>query len=140
MIRSVIHVSNAPKSLSIGRFKLKYCPLSFIKHYLHYKVKFLSHYRDAREKYERSDLVIATHQQFSDWGTWRSSSASVSFSFSSLAEQHLVPLNHALVDWPTLVLLDEVWSLMIAVGGSGPQQAVVVITQWEDEVTRPRPN
>jgi len=68
-------------------------------------------------------------------------------SFSSLSpgEQRLVLLMRALVGRPPLVLLDEVWSGMddrmilaarryLRGAGVGEDQAVIVITHWEDEV------
>ena len=78
--------------------------------------------------------------------------ASIHFSSISPGEQRLVLLMRALVGRPPLVLLDEAWSGMddgmIAAarrylrgeftdgmaGGIGEDQAVVVITHWEDEV------
>jgi len=68
-----------------------------------------------------------------------------SFSSLSPAEQRLVLLMRALVGRPPLVLLDEVWSGMddrmimaareyLRGNGIGEDQAVVVITHWEDEV------
>ncbi|EGO00556.1 hypothetical protein SERLA73DRAFT_104866 [Serpula lacrymans var. lacrymans S7.3] len=63
----------------------------------------------------------------------------------SAGEQSMVLLMRALVGCPQLVLLDEVWSGMDDVmikaarkylrnGGIGPDQAVVVISHWEEEV------
>ncbi|RDB20786.1 hypothetical protein Hypma_012311 [Hypsizygus marmoreus] len=64
----------------------------------------------------------------------------------SVGEQRMVLLMRALVGRPPLVLLDEVWSgmdqgMVSAArrylregGGVGPEQGVVVITHWEDEV------
>lgn len=63
----------------------------------------------------------------------------------SVAEQRMVLLMRALVGRPPLVLLDEVWSGMdegmvraarkyLRAGGVGEEQAVVVITHWEEEV------
>jgi ABC-type molybdenum transport system ATPase subunit/photorepair protein PhrA len=63
----------------------------------------------------------------------------------SAGEQSMVLLMRALVGRPKLVLLDEVWSgmdeFMIAAaraylrnGGVDEDQAVVVISHWEDEV------
>ncbi|KAH7883338.1 P-loop containing nucleoside triphosphate hydrolase protein [Phlebopus sp. FC_14] len=60
-------------------------------------------------------------------------------------EQSIVLLMRALVGRPQLVLLDEVWSGMddgmvraarryLRHGGVGPDQAVVVISHWEEEV------
>ena len=80
--------------------------------------------------------------------------ASIDFSSISPGEQRLVLLMRALVGRPPLVLLDEAWSGMddgmIAaarrylrgdftvdtdgMAGIGEDQAVVVITHWEDEV------
>ncbi|KDR69798.1 hypothetical protein GALMADRAFT_145195 [Galerina marginata CBS 339.88] len=72
--------------------------------------------------------------------------ASQAFSSLSPGEQRLVLLMRALVGQPPLVLLDEVWSGMdedvIAAArrylrtadGLNDNQAVVVITHWEDEV------
>ena len=80
--------------------------------------------------------------------------ASTNFSPISPGEQRLVLLMRALVGRPPLVLLDEAWSGMddemiaaarrylrgdFTVGtdgmaGIGEDQAVVVITHWEDEV------
>ena len=80
--------------------------------------------------------------------------ASINFSSISPGEQRLVLLMRALVGRPPLVLLDEAWSGMddrmiaaarrylrgeFTVGGDGmagieEDQAVVVITHWEDEV------
>ncbi|KAF8921840.1 P-loop containing nucleoside triphosphate hydrolase protein [Mucidula mucida] len=63
-----------------------------------------------------------------------------------VGEQRMVLLMRALVGRPQLVLLDEVWSgmdeRMVTVakrylregGGIGDDQAVVVITHWDDEV------
>ncbi|KIJ66078.1 hypothetical protein HYDPIDRAFT_130250 [Hydnomerulius pinastri MD-312] len=63
----------------------------------------------------------------------------------SAGEQSIVLLMRALVSRPQLVLLDEVWSGMddgmiraarryLREGGVGPDQAVVVISHWEEEV------
>lgn len=63
----------------------------------------------------------------------------------SAGEQSIVLLMRALVSRPQLVLLDEVWSGMdenmvraasryLCEGGVGPDQAVVVISHWEEEV------
>lgn len=63
----------------------------------------------------------------------------------SAGEQRMVLLMRALVGRPQVVLLDEVWSAMdesmvsaarnyLREGGVGEDQAVVVITHWEDEV------
>jgi len=63
----------------------------------------------------------------------------------SAGEQSIVLLMRALVSRPQLVLLDEVWSGMdenmvraarhyLREGGIGPDQAVVVISHWEEEV------
>lgn len=63
----------------------------------------------------------------------------------SAGEQSVVLLMRALVGRPQLVLLDEVWSGMddsmvraarryLREGGVGPDQAVVVISHWEEEV------
>ncbi|KAG6815339.1 hypothetical protein H0H87_002800 [Tephrocybe sp. NHM501043] len=63
----------------------------------------------------------------------------------SIGEQRMVLLMRALVGRAPLVLLDEVWSGMgegmvraarryLREGGVGPEQAVVVITHWEEEV------
>lgn len=67
----------------------------------------------------------------------------------SAGEQSVVLLMRALVGRPQLVLLDEVWSGMDddmvraarrylrqggGGGGVGPDQAVVVVSHWEDEV------
>ena len=74
--------------------------------------------------------------------------ASIAFSSISPGEQRLVLLMRALVGRPPLVLLDEAWSgmdeAMIAaarrylrgdlINGIEEDQAVVVITHWEDEV------
>lgn len=71
--------------------------------------------------------------------------AARSFVDLSAGEQSMVLLMRALVGRPKLVLLDEVWSgmdeSMIAAartylrnGGVGENQAVVVISHWEDEV------
>ena len=74
--------------------------------------------------------------------------ASIDFSSISPGEQRLVLLMRALVGRPPLVLLDEAWSgmdeAMIAaarrylrgdlINGIEEDQAVVVITHWEDEV------
>ncbi|KAL0955582.1 hypothetical protein HGRIS_001819 [Hohenbuehelia grisea] len=75
--------------------------------------------------------------------------ASRSFASLSTGEQRTVLLMRALVGRPPLVLLDEVWSGMDASmvraarrylrgedtrAGVGVDQAVVVITHWEDEV------
>ena len=80
--------------------------------------------------------------------------ASINFSSISPGEQRLVLLMRALVGRPPLVLLDEAWSGMddgmiaaarrylrgdfttpsYGMGGIGEDQAVVVITHWEDEV------
>ena len=84
--------------------------------------------------------------------------ASVNFSSISPGEQRLVLLMRALVGRPPLVLLDEAWSGMddgmiaaarrylrgdvagdtqadgCGMAGIGEDQAVVVITHWEDEV------
>ena len=80
--------------------------------------------------------------------------ASVHFSSISPGEQRLVLLMRALVGRPPLVLLDEAWSGMDdrmvtaarrylrgdfaggyhGMSGIGEDQAVVVITHWEDEV------
>lgn len=62
-----------------------------------------------------------------------------------IGEQRMVLLMRALVGRPQLVLLDEVWSGMsenmvnvakryLREGGVNNDQAVVVITHWEDEV------
>ncbi|KAF8161590.1 P-loop containing nucleoside triphosphate hydrolase protein [Crassisporium funariophilum] len=91
------------------------------------------------------------------WSTSKTASAetiayaSLPFSSISPGEQRLVLLMRALVGKPPLVLLDEAWSGMddgmIAAArrylrgevpgktpGVGQDQAVVVITHWEDEV------
>jgi len=78
--------------------------------------------------------------------------ASINFSSISPGEQRLVLLMRALVGRPPLVLLDEAWSGMddgmiaaarrylrgdadgCGMAGIGEDQAVVVITHWEDEV------
>jgi len=78
--------------------------------------------------------------------------ASIHFSSISPGEQRLVLLMRALVGRPPLVLLDEAWSgmddgmitaarrylrgddLTYGMAGIGEDQAVVVITHWEDEV------
>ncbi|PPQ91318.1 hypothetical protein CVT25_006567, partial [Psilocybe cyanescens] len=72
--------------------------------------------------------------------------ATQAFSSVSAGEQRLVLLMRALVGRPPVVLLDEVWSGMdddmIAAArrylrtseGISEDQAVVVITHWEDEV------
>lgn len=81
--------------------------------------------------------------------------ASIHFSIISPGEQRLVLLMRALVGRPPLVLLDEAWSGMddgmiaaarrylrgdfaaadgYRMAGIGEDQAVVVITHWEDEV------
>ncbi|KAG6910400.1 hypothetical protein DXG01_010755 [Tephrocybe rancida] len=63
----------------------------------------------------------------------------------SVGEQRMVLLMRALVGRAPLVLLDEVWSGMgegmvraarryLREGGVGPEQGVVVITHWEEEV------
>ena len=63
----------------------------------------------------------------------------------SAGEQSIVLLMRALVGRPSLVLLDEVWSGMddamvhaarryLRTGGITPDQAVVVISHWEEEV------
>ena len=63
----------------------------------------------------------------------------------SAGEQSMVLLMRALVGRPQLVLLDEVWSGMddamvraarryLRGDGIGPDQAVVVISHWEEEV------
>ncbi|KAI6009874.1 P-loop containing nucleoside triphosphate hydrolase protein [Pisolithus marmoratus] len=63
----------------------------------------------------------------------------------SAGEQSVVLLMRALVGRPQLVLLDEVWSGMddsmvltarryLREGGVGPDQAVVVVSHWEEEV------
>ncbi|KAK0465511.1 P-loop containing nucleoside triphosphate hydrolase protein [Desarmillaria tabescens] len=63
----------------------------------------------------------------------------------SVGEQRMVLLMRALVGRPQLVLLDEVWSGMdegmvsaakkyLREGGVTKDQAVIVITHWEDEV------
>ncbi|THU88804.1 P-loop containing nucleoside triphosphate hydrolase protein, partial [Dendrothele bispora CBS 962.96] len=63
----------------------------------------------------------------------------------SIGEQRMVLLMRALVGRAKLVLLDEVWSGMdesmvrvarkyLRSGGVGDEQAVVVITHWEEEV------
>jgi len=63
----------------------------------------------------------------------------------SAGEQSIVLLMRALVSHPQLVLLDEVWSGMdenmvraarryLCEGGVGSDQAVVVISHWEEEV------
>ncbi|KAE9386512.1 P-loop containing nucleoside triphosphate hydrolase protein [Gymnopus androsaceus JB14] len=78
--------------------------------------------------------------------------AQTSFPSLPLPQQRIVLLMRALVGRPPLILLDEVWSGMdetmvrvareylrgdrLAAGGAGvgPDQAVVVITHWEEEV------
>jgi hypothetical protein len=77
--------------------------------------------------------------------------ASIAFSSISPGEQRLVLLMRALVGRPPLVLLDEAWSgmdegmiaaarrylrgdLIDGTAGIEVDQAVVVITHWEDEV------
>lgn len=76
--------------------------------------------------------------------------ASSPFSARSPGEQRLVLLMRALVGRPPVVLLDEAWSGMddsmitaarkylrgelVGLAGVDEQQAVVVITHWEDEV------
>ncbi|KAE9388446.1 hypothetical protein BT96DRAFT_927095 [Gymnopus androsaceus JB14] len=78
--------------------------------------------------------------------------AQTSFPSLPLPQQRIVLLMRALVGRPLLILLDEVWSGMdetmvrvareylrgdfLAAGGAGvgPDQAVVVITHWEEEV------
>ena len=63
----------------------------------------------------------------------------------SSGEQSVVLLMRALVGRPPLVLLDEVWAGMdecmvraarryLREGGVGPDQAVVVVSHWEEEV------
>ncbi|KAG6873130.1 hypothetical protein C0995_002504 [Termitomyces sp. Mi166 len=63
----------------------------------------------------------------------------------SVGEQRMVLLMRALVGRAPLILLDEVWSGMgegmvraarryLREGGVGPEQGVVVITHWEEEV------
>ncbi|TRM59938.1 P-loop containing nucleoside triphosphate hydrolase protein [Schizophyllum amplum] len=67
------------------------------------------------------------------------------FADLSVGEQRMVLLMRALVGKAPLVLLDEVWSGMdqgmidaarkyLRAGALGPDQAVVVITHWEEEV------
>ncbi|TFK50884.1 P-loop containing nucleoside triphosphate hydrolase protein [Heliocybe sulcata] len=67
------------------------------------------------------------------------------FADLSAGEQGLVLLMRALVGRPPLVILDEVWSGMdgsmienakryLREGGVGQEQAVVVVTHWEEEV------
>lgn len=67
------------------------------------------------------------------------------FADLSAGEQRIVILMRALVGRPQLVLLDEAWSAMddamvsaarryLREGGISEDQAVVVITHWEDEV------
>jgi len=71
--------------------------------------------------------------------------ASKRFTDLSTGEQRIVLLMRALVGQPPVVLLDEVWSSMtgdmvraarryLRGGGLDCEQAVVVITHWEDEV------
>ena len=70
--------------------------------------------------------------------------ASKRFTDLSTGEQRIVLLMRALVGKPPVVLLDEVWSAMsegmirtarrYLRGGLDREQAVVVITHWEDEV------
>jgi ABC-type molybdenum transport system ATPase subunit/photorepair protein PhrA len=71
--------------------------------------------------------------------------AARSFADLSAGEQSMVLLMRALVGRPQLVLLDEVWSGMdeamiiaarsyLRAGGVTEDQAVVVISHWEDEV------
>lgn len=70
--------------------------------------------------------------------------ASKRFTDLSIGEQRIVLLMRALVGQPPVVLLDEVWSAMTGGmvkaarrylrGRLGREQAVVVITHWEDEV------
>ncbi|KAE9388438.1 P-loop containing nucleoside triphosphate hydrolase protein [Gymnopus androsaceus JB14] len=69
--------------------------------------------------------------------------AQTSFPSLPLPQQRIVLLMRALVGRPPLILLDEVWSgmdeTMVRVAreylrGVGPDQAVVVITHWEEEV------
>ncbi|KAE9401909.1 hypothetical protein BT96DRAFT_918629 [Gymnopus androsaceus JB14] len=78
--------------------------------------------------------------------------AQTSFPSLPLPQQRIVVLMRALVGRPPLILLDEVWSGMdatmvevareypqgdcLSAGGAGvgPDQAVVVITHWEEEV------
>lgn len=71
--------------------------------------------------------------------------AARSFVDLSAGEQGMVLLMRALVGRPKLVILDEVWSGMdesmisaareyLRNGGVGGDQAVVVVSHWEDEV------
>lgn len=70
--------------------------------------------------------------------------ASTPFSALPAGEQRMVLLMRAVVGKPPLVLLDEVWSGMVeemALAARrylrdkiGKEQAVVVVTHWEDEV------
>ncbi|KAK0456122.1 hypothetical protein EV421DRAFT_30959 [Armillaria borealis] len=84
------------------------------------------------------------------WGGEHSSEVAANFSSRdfvelSVGEQRMVLLMRALVGRPQLVLLDEVWSGMdegmvsaakkyLREGGVTKDQAVIVITHWEDEV------
>lgn len=84
------------------------------------------------------------------WGGEHSSEVAAKFSSRdfvelSVGEQRMVLLMRALVGRPQLVLFDEVWSGMdegmvsaakkyLREGGVTKDQAVIVITHWEDEV------
>ncbi|KZT22455.1 P-loop containing nucleoside triphosphate hydrolase protein [Neolentinus lepideus HHB14362 ss-1] len=83
----------------------------------------------------------------SAWGETVSGEQFGSRNFADLSagEQGLVLLMRALVGRPPLVILDEVWSGMdgdmienarqyLRNGGVGDDQAVVVVTHWEEEV------
>lgn len=83
----------------------------------------------------RKSTVVASPETF----------AARSFIDLSTGEQSMVLLMRALVGRPQLVLLDEVWSGMdeamitaartyLRTGGLTDEQAVVVISHWEDEV------
>jgi ABC-type molybdenum transport system ATPase subunit/photorepair protein PhrA len=83
----------------------------------------------------RKSTVVASPETF----------ATRSFIDLSAGEQSMVLLMRALVGRPQLVLLDEVWSGMdeamitaartyLRTGGLTDEQAVVVISHWEDEV------